>query len=184
MKKYNVLIGIGIALAVSLLFIVIVPKQYVIELSQAQLQQRLEAQFPIQKQSIFLEAQLRNPKVFLTEDSERIGLTVEVGIKVIGIADEFTGMGRISSGISYKAEKGEFYLLNPRVEKLEIEFLPSQYVDKAIGIVNLTAGEFLDNYPIYELKKSDLKQQALRLVMKDLSISDGVVRISLGWRKG
>ena len=184
MKKYNVLTGIGIALAVSLLFIVTLPKQYVIELSQAQLQQRLDVQFPIQKQFIFLGAQLRNPKLLLTEDSERIDFTVEVGIKVIGIADEFTGMGTISSGISYRAEKGEFYLLNPRVEKLEIEFLPPQYVEKAIGIVNLTAGEFLDNYPIYELKKSNLKQQALRLVLKDVTISDGVVRISLGWRKG
>ena len=184
MKKYNIFIGIGIALAVSLLLIVIFPKQYVVELSQAQLQQRVDARFPIEKKSIFLETELRNPKVFLMEESERIGLTVEVGIQVIGIADEFMGMGTISSGISYSPEKGEFYLLEPKFEELEIGVLPSQYVEKAIGILNFAAGEFLDNYPIYELNKSDLKQQAVRLVLKDITISDGVVKLFLDLPKG
>lgn len=179
MKKYKIFIGIGIALIVSLLLIVIFPKQYVVELSQAQLQQTIEAQFPIEKNSILLEAELRNPKVFLIEDSERIGLTVEVGIQVIGIANEFTGTGTISSDISYSPEKGVFYLLDPRFEKLESKVLPSKYVEKAIGVLNFAAGEFLDNYPIYELKESDFKQRAFRLVLKDITISDGVVKLSL-----
>lgn len=153
----------------------------VIEITPEQIQKRLDKKFPIKKKYLMvLELTLADPLVALEEGSDRVGFGVSAMTNVIVNAEELDGQAQMTSGIRYNREVGSLVLVDPRVEQLTISLLPEKYEGGVREAASLAAHEFLDEYEIYKLDQSDFKQKIAKLVIKDVEVEGGLLKITLG----
>ena len=179
----KVLLGIGGALvvAVALAAGLLWKREYVLELDQAQLQKSLDAAFPVEKTYlVIIKIDLSDPAVALHESSDRIRFAVSVGVGVPGINGRLRGRAELSGRIRYEPDHGAFYAEEPTVEQLSVHGLPDRYVDKTRGAVAWAVKGVLESRPVYTLKTGDVRQSAARLLLKDVRVSGGKLRLRLG----
>jgi hypothetical protein len=153
----------------------------VIEITPEQIQERLEKKFPIKKKYLMvLELTLADPEVTLTEGSDRVGFGLSASTNVIVNAEDLEGKARMTSAIHYDRKEGALLLVDPRVEELTISPLDERYRDGVREVANLAAEEYLDAYELYRLDQSDFKQKIAKLIIKDVVVDDGLLKITLG----
>ena len=182
MKKSIILLGI-IAFIVSILIAVFVfPRQLVINIPQMQIQEKIEAEFPLEKDLIFLTAQLKHPIIDLDQTTERVTLNLDTAVRLNpGIVNgELLGMVSLSSGISYESEKGTIYLDDIRIEQIDLDPLPQQSIGKVTDIVNALSSDVIESVPIYTLDSDKFKQRSVKWVLKDVAIADQELVVTLG----
>jgi hypothetical protein len=153
----------------------------VIEITPEQIQERLDRKFPIRKKYLMvLELTLADPEVALREGSDRVGFDVAAFTNVIVNAEDLEGTASVSSTIRYDRKEGALLLVDPRVEDLTISLLEEKYQDGVKEVANIAADEYLDDYEIYKLDQSDFKQKIAKLIIKDVVVEDGLLKITLG----
>ncbi len=153
------------------------------ELTEPQIQEKLDARFPIQKSKLLvLVLTLSNPQVGLEEGADRIsfGVDATLNLTIGGQQKPLGGTGTITTGLRYHPDDYSFYLNDPIIEELEIQGIPIQYVDKVNEVAMKLAEERINECPIYKLKGDDLKQATARLILKDMVVEDGKLVITLG----
>jgi hypothetical protein len=159
-------------------------KEFVIEITQEQIQERLDARFPISEQYLIVfRLTLADPEVVLREGSDRIGLGVSAHTNVRVNEEDLTGKAHITTKIRYDPGKGSLLLVHPDVEEFTISLLPEEYGDEVMLAANLSARKFLNNYEIYKLNQADFKQRLVKLVLREVVVHNGVLRITLGLGK-
>jgi hypothetical protein len=155
-------------------------KEFVIEITEEQIQEKLDAQFPISEEYLLIfRLTLADPEVALEEGSDRIGLGVSAFTNVRVDDEELTGQANIATKIRYNPQKGSLHLVDPQVENLTISLLPEKYEDAVMLAAGVSTNKFLDDYEIYRLDQSDFKQRMAKLVLKDVVVKDGVLRVTL-----
>ncbi len=158
-------------------------KRYQLKLTEQQIQEKLDAKFPIERGTrSLLILTLSEPDVALAEGADRIafGLKASVDIKVGGKNLSLRGTGRVNAGLRYEPDDHSFYLIEPLIESLNIQGVPVLFVNKVNGTAAKLLNERIDNHPIYTLRRDDLKQSAARLVLEDVTVEDGRLVITLG----
>lgn len=156
-------------------------KGLVIELTPKQIQKRLDEAFPISKQYLMLlKLTLADPEVALREGADRIrfGLSATTNIRVN--RETLAGRAYLTTKIRYNPEEGSFLLVDPEVEKLTFPLLPEEYEDEVIVAASLATREFLNDYEIYKLDRSDFRQAFVTLLLRDIVVQNGALRITLG----
>ncbi|MEM7281742.1 MAG: DUF1439 domain-containing protein [Pseudomonadota bacterium] len=154
-----------------------------IRLTEEDIKQRLSARLPITKSHMLVfETSLDNPRVQLVEGQDRIqaGLDAKVTLRVGSSDVPMMGTIDASSGIRYASQKGAFYLTDPVVESLNIVGLPEKYTNRANGLLTRALDEYYSRWPVYTLDQKDFKQATTKLVLKDLTIKDQELVITLG----
>ena len=180
MKKSFILIGVLVALTSVLVTFVFLPRELSVQIPQAQIQQKIDAEFPIQEEMLFLTAELSNPTVELRESSERVHCTIDASVKVTGTSEALTGQASLSAGVSYRPEEGTFYLDNARIDEMEIGALPSRYLQPVTRVVNIISDDVIETIPIYTLDQDKLGQRAVKLVLKEVAIADNELVLTMG----
>lgn len=181
MKKLFIAGAIPLLLLVILAILVLSTKEYVIVLSQEQLQQKLDDVFPIEKKYLVaLTVTLSNPVLNLHEGANRIDFRVDAATKVPLKEHPLKGSGQLSGGIRFDPQEGKFYLDDSRIDELTIEALPDKYADKLKTAASLGVRQFLNRRPIYTLKDSDIKHSIAKLVLKNVIVEKGALKITLG----
>jgi len=157
-------------------------RDYVIKITQQDLQQVIDKQFPISRD--FLEIftlTLQDPQVELREGSERIQFNLTALTNVEYEKEKLKGKATISSKIQYNPEDGAFYLTKTRIDSLDISLLPEKYQPALKLASTLAAKALLNNdEPIYTLDLSDRIQAIAKHALKDIRIEDGVVKVTFG----
>lgn len=156
---------------------------FVIELTEQQIQDKLDAQFPMEKRYLVaLAVTLSDPKVTLVEGSDRIALGIKTTVSagMLGQSRQFSGSGMISTGLSYDAATYSFHLKDPTIDELSAEGMPVEHVDRVNTLAAELVRDRLNRMPIYTLQGDDVKQQAARLVLKDLTVRNGKLIIAFG----
>jgi len=158
-------------------------KEYQYRFSESFLQQKIAERMPINKAYLGVFAlTLDNAVVSLKQGQERIHIDIDtrVNINLLGRSTSIDGRVGLSSGIRYAAEHGAFFLSDPAVERFTLQGLPAQYADQVQTSLTRSLAEFYAQRPVYVLSDADLKQRAARLMLKQVTILDGEVIVTLG----
>ena len=158
-------------------------KEYVVRLSESDIQRKLEEKLPLTKTYLFIiQVTLNNPRVHLENGSKRVnaGLDVIFNITLNNHPKPIGGTVDVSAGILYLAEKGQFFLTSPIVEKLEVQGIPQQYTDKANMALTKALAEYYAKHPIYTLNATNTKQAVTRMILKDVIVENKQLVVTLG----
>jgi hypothetical protein len=180
MRKFISGILLGITLLAALYFY-IRGKEYKIELTQAQIQQNLTDRSPIKKCALrVLCLTLSDPVVKLEEGGDRIRFAASAALNLTLNDKQLHGFGDIAGRIRYEQQRGEFYLDAPDILRLTIEGIPEKYAQKVEELAKESVAEYLAVRPLYRLKSTDIKQSIVRLVLRSVRVTNGVLIITVG----
>jgi uncharacterized protein DUF1439 len=131
---------------------------YEIRLTEQQIQERLDQRFPIVKRYLLIfDVTYSNPKFHLVEGSDRIqfGLETELTLPFGGESKTLTGNTQTTAGLRYDADRHELYLVDPQIERLDIQGIPPALTAKAEAALKAVAQAVLERYPIYTSIRSN-----------------------------
>lgn len=152
---------------------------YTLEVSEEEIQKRIEAVMPIEKKQLFFTVRLSEPKVELTKGSDRLGLFLNVDVLVPSVA-KGAGKGKITGKIRYEKSEGAFYIDEPIIESIEVKRFPAKYTNKMRGLTQTLLAKALSKYPVYQFKDKDIKQKMAKATLKTVEIKDEKLLITLG----
>lgn len=184
MMKRTVWIVLALVLAglVAGFFILKGGRQRVV-ITQAQIDQALQKRFPQTKPYLLIfDVTYSNPEVTLLPDSQRVrvGLDTELNLK-LGVEKKRLGGGAtLTAALNYRPETQEFFLTDPKFERLEIQGIPPKYLETVSTVAAKAAREYVERFPIYTLKATDGKTSAAKLLLKGVDVRDREVVVSLG----
>ncbi len=183
MKKALVLLMAVVVLAAAGTYFYFSGKEYVYQISEHELQQKLDEKLPLTGVYYFLiEVTLDHPRVGLMEGSDRIkaGLDIVLNIKLGSQAQPMGGSIDVTSGIRYAADQGQFFLADPVIEQLTIQGIPDAYTQQVSTAVTKAITEYYADHPVYALNAGDAGQAAARLVLKKVVVENKKLVITLG----
>ena len=152
-------------------------------ITQKQIDDALKAKFPVTKNHLLLfRVTFSNPHVALLPDSNRIeiGLDAELNIKLPSESKKLSGTIVVSSGIGYKNDSKQFVLSSPVIDKLEIQGIPQQHIDKVTEFASNAAREYLQEFPIYTLTDKDAKTSLAKILLKDVQVKSSEIHVTIG----
>jgi hypothetical protein len=162
-------------------------QRYELVLTEEQLRHTLNEKFPFDKTYFsFIHLRFSNPHIQLENGSNRIrfGCEVESKIKLDTNFEKIPGVLRgnatVSGKLRYEATQGTFFLDEPKVEDLGVAGLPIIMRSKVREAASKAAVEFLGRAPLYRFKRTDIKQAAARLVLREVEIVDEKLIITMG----
>ncbi|MFH1312300.1 MAG: DUF1439 domain-containing protein [Candidatus Eisenbacteria bacterium] len=182
MKKTLALAGIAIIVCSGISGCNLTREGYVIKITPEQIQEKLNPVFPISKRYLAVfKLTLKDPTVSLKEGSNRIGFGVTAATNVSVSDTDLAGRAHMTAGIRFDPEEASLSLVDPLVETLDISLLPEKYHDEVMLAATIVAKEYLDDYEVYRLELSGIKQAIAKMVLKSVLVEDGVLNITLGF---
>jgi hypothetical protein len=153
----------------------------VITLSEAQVQQRLGAAFPVRKEVLVVaEVVLSRPQVTLTPGSDRVGFATDCAVHLLGNS-VIQGRARLSGGLRYDTANNALFVQDARVERLHVPGLPPRYEAAVTVAASQAAREYLGKRPIYHLPGS--ASVAVPLLgerhVRSVAVESGLLKIVL-----
>lgn len=172
-KALAILLG-GLAIALILLFIY--KGEMVITVSQGELQELLDKKFPLNHKMLGVTLQVATPQVILKQYSDQIKVTLQANATYLQL--ERKGEVVVHGQIDFQNSEGIFYWVNPKVESLSIEGLPSKISESLLTLIQTLLEQSIHRIPVYRLK-DDIKGQFAKGMIKRISVSDGAIHITL-----
>lgn len=158
-------------------------KEYVIRLTEADIRAELDNRLPWTETYLFIiRVKLSNPRVDLENGTSRVnaGMDVEFNVKVDDNPDPIGGSVDVSGGVRYDNGEGEFFLVDPSIEQLNVQGIAERYTDRINKALTLALSEYYQKNPIYSLSATDAKHVVARMVLKDVSVENEDLVITLG----
>ena len=143
---------------------------YTVSISEQALQDHLSAIKPMEKRSHLYRIQLSHPQVDLIEGSDRVHFSIKVSLSILG-AIQSQGFVKVSGKIEYNPETSQFFLIQPKVEAIEIAHMPIATVEKIQSVIQKVVGTAFAKVKVYQLQDRDVKQKMLKAVLQSVAIS-------------
>lgn len=178
MKKLAVVMLIIVLAAVAGLFYL--RHGYVYEISQADIQSRIDRQFPVKRCVLVFCIELDEPFVKLTNDQTRIEFGSNALMEVAFSKDRYDGNAGFSGELSYISNDSAFYLRDSRLEYLEVDGVSEDHKRDLDQLAAMLVSEYLNANPIYSFKNTAFELVAPWLELKEVKVRDGVLRIRFG----
>jgi hypothetical protein len=181
LKKALLILVLLLAVAGAFVAWLLLGNTVVIELDQIEIQKAIESSFPVEKTYLHLiKVDLREPVVLLPETSERIGFSVKIGVGLPGVGKPLRGTAEISCRIRYDADRGAFFADDLEIERLSVEGHPEGYLERTQGAVTWILRGVLEHTPVYTLRAQDAGHSFAKLILKDVRVKQGKLRLTLG----
>lgn len=168
--------------AAALIFLLLMTPQvmaFTKELTAGELQTQLAGQFPRQEQTPFMTVTLSDPRIILKDKSDRIGMELTVSTTSLGnISGKARGL--MDGKLHYVPKTGEFFLLDPEMQRLHVAGVPEQYQSDIRILVEGIAKETLSQIPIYTLKADDPNQSLAKSFLKSVTVRNGRLVLEVG----
>ena len=145
----------------------------------AELQAKIAPKFPLTRQATLAKVVLHAPEVLLNADSPRVTLRTEMEI-VPPLGRAYRGMMAFDAGVDYKADKGEFYLVDSRISGLDLKEVPGRYQALAHELANQVLSRYLEQLAVYRLDPDDFEESLAKLVLKKVVIEGGRLVLHIG----
>jgi hypothetical protein len=158
-------------------------RTHVIAIPEAELRDKLAERMPFTRTyALLLQVTLDNARVALVEGSDRVdaGVDLLLNIRVGRQPLNLGGSVDLSGGIAYRADGGQFFLVDPRIERLDVQGVPEKHREKVRDALTRALAEYFATRPLHTLKTTDLKQAAARMLLKDVVVADRQLVITLG----
>jgi hypothetical protein len=153
----------------------------VVELSQSQIQEQLDARFPIRKRQTFFSVVLSEPVVNLEEGSDRLDFSITIDLKLLQ-AKTLKGTTQVSGKVRYQPETGAFYFDEALVKQLDISGVPGMFEGEIKPLIKAAMVEYLQTQPVYQLKPKDTPRSLIRLLVKSVNVEQSKLKVTLGVR--
>ena len=178
MKKLAVALLIVVAVAASGFFFL--RHGYIYEVSQADIQRRIDSQFPVEKCVLVFCIELNEPFVRLTDSQTRIEFGSKALMEVAFRDEQYDGNAGFSGELSYVRNQSAFYLNNSRLEYLKVNGVSKRHKKNLDELAALLVADYLRANPVYSFKNTALELVAPWLELKEITVRDGVLRLRLG----
>ena len=119
---------------------------------------------------------LQNPKITLTDASDRITMSFDTAVSLLG--QPTTGTAVVSAKPRYQAATGEIFLDDSRIENLLFKDVPPKITNAITQYGSTLAKQSLERTPIYSFKNAQADKLA-RMGIADVRVVDGKLRVSL-----
>lgn len=164
---------------------------HTLSFTEAELQEKIDPQFPLEKSKGPLTLTLDSPEVSLREDVDRIGVKAHAKVSagmiesLLGDAiDDVKDMAdwtvAIDGRLDYDPETGTLYFVDPVVRDVQIKGLPEAQIGNVTELATELVGNKLGRIKLYTLDESDVKQRLARLSLKSVEVSGGKLLVTLG----
>jgi hypothetical protein len=157
------------------------PPTITVTLTRAQLQKEIAKRFPVTQEKFLITATLRKPEVILREGDERIGLGLEAELKLPVLAPVKGRIAAVGDPV-YDSREKAFFFRNPKIEKLGIPGL-EEHPEVKLAVEAL-AGPVLQGTPVYRLEGRTLQEVTAEYVLREVSVQDGKLHLTLGLPEG
>ena len=153
-----------------------------IRLSEDELLNAVSRKLPFERTYLHVfDITLDRPRISLVDGSPRIKVGLDASVEAkLGGKPPLAGSADASGAIRYNADQGAFFIVDPEIETLAIDGLPSAYADRADMALTKALKLFFETRPIYTLRESDTKQAAARMVLKNIAVDKGELVLTLG----
>jgi hypothetical protein len=150
---------------------------YNVEITKAQIEEKLKEYFPIEKSALVFSLKLQNPEVILENGSDRLkfGMDAELGSPFQD--DPAPGKAIISGKIRYERDTGEFFFDDAKIEKFDVPGIP---FDKFDGMANDMLSNFLESQALYKLDTNDIRQAIFKYTLRKIEIRDQKLILQMG----
>ncbi len=151
---------------------------YTMEITEQELQNRITAMMPIEKDAFFIKVKILNPKVRFLKHNNQISIASTVKINAI---TGYKGDGKIkmTGTILYKPEQAAFYFINPVINTIKIKNVPQQYMLQIKAITQNLLQNSLSHYPIYTLDANDENQKLAKSYLKSVKVEQHILKLEL-----
>jgi hypothetical protein len=189
LKRLAFVAGIVLAVIVASVVtavVVLEGRTFEIQITQEQIQQRLDEKFPVAETYplviVDVDVAFTNPRVALEEGSDRVGAGVDsvITVRSSGQPQSYEASGDVTFGIFFRPETGELFLTDMQFERLDVPSVPPIYMPTVRKAATTVAQEALRIVPVYQLTAEDTKTTIARLILKDVNVRDGVLIVTLG----
>lgn len=178
MSKRVVIACLVVLVALAALFAL--RRGYVYEISQAEIQSRIESQFPVKKCLFVLCIELSQPFVRFADRTTRIEFGSHARMNVAFTKDQYDGEAGFSGRLKYVRDEGAFYLGDSKLEYLKVSGVSDKDKKNLDRLAATMVKEYLRSTPIYRFKHSMIRLIAPWLELKEVTVSRGVLRVRVG----
>lgn len=151
---------------------------YTIELTQADIQQKVAKMMPIERQELFFKVKVSNPEVNLSLNSNEMSMAVDLAASVPGTGS-VQGKADISGALRYDNQTGAFYLVDPKLTELQIANMDQKVLPMVQDLAQLVIASVLPQQPVYKLKDDDLKQKLARAMLQSVEVKEGKLVLNM-----
>lgn len=182
-RRTGVVVFLGVLLLAALGVVgwFVLVREVTFVLTREYLQSQIVAAFPYEKRELLYTLAVRDPKLVLTDKSDRIGLSVNLEVSALG-GKKMHGSLIAAAGLRYDPVQTAFFLDNPRVTEVLIDGLPKSISSRIPGVATTALQGVLKGKPVYRLTETDAKSFLLRRTLKAVKINNGNVEATLGVR--
>lgn len=156
---------------------------YVIELSEAEIQQELQKKFPIKECVLVFCVEFEDPFVLLSKTANRLHFGASAKLDYLLKQKSYQGKAEFSGTIEYRPEEAIFYLSESRIEKFDVEGVSDKHAKQVNVIATALISNYLNTNPIYRLEGTEIHQLASRLFLRKVDVANQTLRIHLSLAK-
>ena len=148
-----------------------------LDFSAKQIEDAIAPKFPAENCPLPVTCiKLQNPKITLADASDRITLSFDTAVSLLG--QPTTGTAVVSAKPRYQAATGEIFLDDSRIENLIFKSVPPNITDLITQYGSLLAKQSLERTPIYSFKNAQADKIA-KMGIADVRVVDGKLRVAL-----
>ncbi len=143
---------------------------------RATLQGLVDKKFPIDKNLIIARFTIDTPVIYFK--NQNVG--IKMNYRGNFLADEIKGYVDVNGRITYKQDKGAFYLTDIIIEEFEVNGLNLSNEKKIKNVIQNIANHCLEGFPLYKLNQKKFRQKIAKIFLKNLTIKGEELVIRLG----
>ena len=148
-----------------------------LDFSAQQIQEAIAPKFPAENCPLPITCiKLQNPKVTLADGSDRLTMTFDTAVSLLG--QPTTGTAVVSAKPRYQASTGEIYLDDSRIENLVFQGVQAKVLDAITQYGSVVAKQSLERTPIYSFKNAQADKIA-KMGIADVRVVRGKLRVAL-----
>jgi hypothetical protein len=152
---------------------------YTMEVSEKELQKKVQAFMPLTQKNNLVSVTLKNPVIDIMKDTNKIGLSSAIdatalgGIKGNGIID-------VAGNIVYNKDQGAFFLQNIEVLDFKSDKINDSYKDIVKVLAQQLLNTALKAHPIYQFDTSKTEGKIAKSSFKSVKIRDEKLLLKMG----
>lgn len=151
---------------------------YTLEMTEQQIQQKIDALMPLKKKQLFFLITLTGAKVDLIEGKNEVSLFSQIQVDAPNNI-RATGRAEIGGTLIYKAKEGAFYLHNAVVKTLEVDQLDKSLMPTVKQLAQGAISQSLSKHPVYQLNDEDLQQKLAKTTLKSIRVENEILKATL-----
>lgn len=150
------------------------PFRSTIAISEAELQQKVQKRFPVEKRVLVAKLALENPSVRLEAGNDRVFLDLDASASVGPLA-RYPGHVSVSGKLAYDDEMKALFLDDAIVHRVDIPDLPAEFHDPVREAATVALRAHLATTPVHRIKGGTAK-----MFVKDVKVEDKRVLVEVG----